>query len=1205
VPTPSDQQPVKIVPKGLRSFDRADADFFLELLPGPRDRDGLPDSIRFWKTRIEAADPDSTFSMGLIYGPSGCGKSSLVKAGLLPRLAKSVTAVYVEATGEETEVRLLKGLRRQVTDLPASLGLVESLAVLRRGQFLAPGQRVLLVLDQFEQWLHAKRNEENTELVQALRHCDGVRMQGLVLVRDDFWMAVTRFLGQLEIDLVQGRNCAAVDLFPLAHAHKVLAAFGRAFGTLAQPDRTGKQFLDLAVAGLAQEGKVICVRLALFAEMMKGKPWTPSALKEVGGTEGVGVRFLEDTFSSAAANPKHRLHQKAARVVLKALLPEAGTDIKGHMRSRQELLEASGYTPRPRDFDDLLRILDSELRLITPTEPEGKDVGHVSNVPDPEGHVGNVPHGQHYQLTHDYLVPSLREWLTRKQKETRRGRAELLLADRAAVWNVRPENRQLPSLLQWFQLRWLTAKKNWTPPQRKMMTRATRFHAFRGLVAVVLAALLVWGAYEANGWLQAHALRGRLLDADTDQVPKIVEDMAPYRRWLDPLLHEAYAQAAAGKDTRKQLHASLALLPVDSTQVDYLYDRLLKAEPHEVRVICDALAAHKTELVDRLWPVVEKPGRGRESARLRAAAALAKYNPDSPGWDKVKEQLANDLVNVPAVYLADWKDALGPVRAKLLAPLGVVFRDGKRRETERSLATELLIEYAKDQPRVLADLLLDADVRQFAVLSPKLDTYAEEALAVIGKTVRISLEAQKTQDAKEGLAKRQANAAVLLLRLGQAEKVWLLLKHPAHPRPDAFGFSDPRVRSYLIHRLAVLGADPGVIVNRLDRENDISIRRALLLCLGEFGPAQLTAADRKRLLPKVVRLFREDADAGMHGAAEWLLRRWGQKEFIQQSEKEWVKDQPRRERRPQQIRGQIVRNKSKTYQGKGYWYLNSQSQTMVVIPGPVEFWIGSPPTEEGRTGGPEGTNEQQQRKQVNRHFAIAAKEVTVGQFTDPDFQKFFQEKAIGGFRYQRQFSPTADCPVSGVSWYDAAAYCNWLSAREGLDAAEWCYVPNAKGQYGPGMKLARDYLQRRGYRLPSEAEWEYACRAGAMTSRYYGETQELLGKYAWHMNNSLERWMLPGVPGQSGVPGDRLKPNDFGLFDMLGNANEWCQDPHPDHTPGEDKEYEEDVIFTDIRVFRGSTFANPAREIRAAVRSGYAPVHYYFHTGFRPARTFR
>ncbi|HEV3259155.1 MAG TPA: serine/threonine-protein kinase, partial [Gemmataceae bacterium] len=77
----SDAVVIKVVPKGLRSFDGNDADFFLELLPGPRDRDGLPESLRFWKTRIESPDPDATFKVGLIYGPSGCGKSSLVKAG--------------------------------------------------------------------------------------------------------------------------------------------------------------------------------------------------------------------------------------------------------------------------------------------------------------------------------------------------------------------------------------------------------------------------------------------------------------------------------------------------------------------------------------------------------------------------------------------------------------------------------------------------------------------------------------------------------------------------------------------------------------------------------------------------------------------------------------------------------------------------------------------------------------------------------------------------------------------------------------------------------------------------------------------------------------------------------------------------------------------------------------------------------------------
>ena len=217
-------------------------------------------------------------------------------------------------------------------------------------------------------------------------------------------------------------------------------AFGRAFGAL--PDNLSKdqeEFLDHAVAGLAHDGRVISVRLAIFADMVKSKPWTLATLKVVGGTEGVGVTFLEETFSAASATPNHRLHQKAARAVLKALLPEQGTDIKGNMRSRQELMEASGYGDRPTDFEALIRILDNEVRLITPTDPEGID---------PDASNTKVETSQkYYQLTHDYLVHSLREWLTRKQKETRRGRAELRLADRAALWNAKPENRLLPVTL--------------------------------------------------------------------------------------------------------------------------------------------------------------------------------------------------------------------------------------------------------------------------------------------------------------------------------------------------------------------------------------------------------------------------------------------------------------------------------------------------------------------------------------------------------------------------------------------------------------------------------------------------------------------------------------------------------------------------------------------------------------------------------------
>ena len=150
-----------IIPRGLRSFTAEDAGFFLDLLPGPRDREGLPESIRFWKTRIEETDADETFRVGLIYGPSGCGKSSLVKAGLLPRLAEHVVPVYVEATGQETEARLLRGLRKRCPELPERSRSNRDARRIRRGQGTPAGQKVVIVLDQFEQWLHAHQDRED------------------------------------------------------------------------------------------------------------------------------------------------------------------------------------------------------------------------------------------------------------------------------------------------------------------------------------------------------------------------------------------------------------------------------------------------------------------------------------------------------------------------------------------------------------------------------------------------------------------------------------------------------------------------------------------------------------------------------------------------------------------------------------------------------------------------------------------------------------------------------------------------------------------------------------------------------------------------------------------------------------------------------------------------------------------------------------
>ncbi len=371
----TDKPAVRVVPKGLRSFDAHDADFYLRLLPGPRDSHGLPEALRFWKHRIEPLGPDRTFSVGLIYGPSGCGKSSLVKAGLLPRLSEHVCAVYVEASAADTESQLLHRIRQQTPDLESNLGLKETLAAVRRGRGIPSDQKLLIVIDQFEQWLHGHADIESTELVGALRQCDGGRVQCLLLVRDEFWLAVSRFMRALEISLEDSQNSALVDLFDEQHARKVLAAFGAAYDRLPehaeQMSGEQKEFLKQAVAGLANGGRVICIRLALLADMMKGKQWTTDGLRHAGGTLGVGETFLEETFSTSAAPPKHRYHELAARAVLKALLPERGTDIKGQMKSRDELFQASGYAGRPEEFDELIKILDSELRLISPVDTGG------------------------------------------------------------------------------------------------------------------------------------------------------------------------------------------------------------------------------------------------------------------------------------------------------------------------------------------------------------------------------------------------------------------------------------------------------------------------------------------------------------------------------------------------------------------------------------------------------------------------------------------------------------------------------------------------------------------------------------------------------------------------------------------------------------------------------------------------------------------
>ena len=161
-------------------------------------------------------------------------------------------------------------------------------------------------------------------------------------------------------------------------------------------------------------------------------------------------------------------------------------------------------------------------------------------------------------------------------------------------------------------------------------------------------------------------------------------------------------------------------------------------------------------------------------------------------------------------------------------------------------------------------------------------------------------------------------------------------------------------------------------------------------------------------------------------------------------------------------------------------------------------------------------------------------------------------------------------PVADVSWNDAVEFCRKLSAM-------------------PAEKKA-GYV----YRLPTEAEWEYACRAGTTTMYSFGDSESELGAYAWYDVNTDDR----------AHPVGQKRPNPWGLYDMHGNVWEWCQDWHGEYPSGD---------VTDPmgppqgegRVLRGGSFDDRSSNVRSAVRSSGLPVGRSIYSGFRPARTYR
>ena len=250
---------------------------------------------------------------------------------------------------------------------------------------------------------------------------------------------------------------------------------------------------------------------------------------------------------------------------------------------------------------------------------------------------------------------------------------------------------------------------------------------------------------------------------------------------------------------------------------------------------------------------------------------------------------------------------------------------------------------------------------------------------------------------------------------------------------------------------------------------------------------------------------------------------------------------------------------------------------MVYIP-PGEFMMGSPEQEEERYN-----DETQHRVRLTKGFYLQRTQVSQ-----------IQWEKVMGFN-PSYFHDCLNCPVEWVTWYDAVAFCNALSEREGRRSA---YEMSVKRRDDKHIKDAEVtlVLDTDGFRLPTEAEWEYACRAGTTTSFSFGEN--ITSTQVNYDGNYSYAGGQKSKYREKTIAAGSLPPNSWGLYEMHGNVCEWCNDWYEKY-PFETAIDPTGPSTGSSRVIRGGSWYDNPRNVRAAIRNEYVPGLAFSYVGFR------
>ncbi len=524
--------------------------------------------------------------------------------------------------------------------------------------------------------------------------------------------------------------------------------------------------------------------------------------------------------------------------------------------------------------------------------------------------------------------------------------------------------------------------------------------------------------------------------------------------------------APSPRATRKDLHPDL----------DTICRKCLEKTPGDRYQNPSELANDLRRYLDHL-PILARPtplwkqGWSRLKRHpVRSALtgmALASVCAGLLAWSVFREQkrrgevtvLLNDLGSASVARFPEIVPQIDPRDPRVDDHLRSLFVVGK--PNQKLAAALVLGRVHPEYQRHSYDQLLQADPREVGAIAGLLRVQMPELASRLATDADTPASPGASAADSEAHDHRRANAANALIGLDPAGEGWKLLRFQANPQ----------ARTFLIHQLGSSGVAPRAVFDRLKAERDATIRRSLILALGEMPETSSDDALLAELEKWVLGCYEHDPDPGVHGAAKWLLGRW-------------KVDGPKR--------AVDARLASSEVDGRGWRIGTPLGLTFVRC-------------EDAKTG---------------RIIEVADTEITVAQI--------LKWRKVS---YREDASPGPDHPINGSSYLLSAEFLNWLSREDGIGDDELAYRPGSSDKEPPLMPV-EGQLDRRGYRLLADREFELACRAGTTTPRYCGASVALLSRYA--------RYFEPPAEIRSNPVG-LLKPNDLGLFDMLGNVSEICQ----------------------------------------------------------------